>query len=395
MGVQFIRNNSKGKNLRLKAEKLLCQEDETNGLYDVHKLVHELQVHQIELEMQNEELMKSQIELQSANNKYFELYNFAPCGYFTLDTNGIIKDVNIAGTNILGIEKENLVERAFIRFIGHDSRYKFTKLIENVILSDKILKCELELLRQNKPLTVIMEMNSNIYSAQYKRSILVTIVDISELKNAEDEIKKSLQEKEVLLREINHRVKNNLQIITSLLHLQESSAADEDPVDVLKKTQGRVKSMAMVQEKLSQSPSLSKINLKNYVEKLVNDILNSYGKSETIKTNLFIEKLDVSIDTAIPVGLIINELVTNTVKYAFKHYQGTINLKITSKYDLDKFIEIHIADDGIGIPENIDPENSDSLGLQLVNSLVNQLEGKMKYNRGKGTEYILTLKIED
>lgn len=315
---------------------------------------------------------------------------------FYLDTNGIIKDVNIAGTTILGIGKENLVEMAFIQFIGHDYRYKFTKLIENVFSSGKILKCELELLRQKKPFTVIMEMNSNIYSTQNKRSILVTIVDVSELKNAENEIKKSLQEKEVLLREINHRVKNNLQIITSLLHLQESSAADEDPVDVLKKTQGRVKSMAMVQEKLSQSPSLSHINLKNYVEKLVNDILNSYGKSETIKTSLSVEKLDVNIDTAIPVGLIINELITNTVKYAFKHYQGTITLNISTKYeDLDKFIEIRIADDGIGIPENIDPENSDSLGLQLVNSLVNQLEGKMEYNRVKGTEYILNLKIED
>lgn len=84
MGVLLIRDYSKGKNLRLNAEKLLCEEDETNDSYDVHKLVHELQVHQIELEMQNEELMKSQIELQSANNKYFELYNFAPCGYFTL-----------------------------------------------------------------------------------------------------------------------------------------------------------------------------------------------------------------------------------------------------------------------------------------------------------------------
>lgn len=376
----------------MKAEELLNQKIKgINIPQDVNELIHELQVHHIELEMQNEELMKNQIELQTANIKYFELYNFAPCGYFTLNPNGIIMDVNLAGTAILGIEKFNLTKSAFIKFVEHGSRYKFTKLIEKALGNEKILKCELELLKEKEPFPVIMEMNSNLYTSENSNSVLVTIVDISERKNAEELLKKSLHEKEILLREINHRVKNNLQIITSLLHLQENSADDEDAVDVLKESQGRVRSMAMVQEKLSQSPTVTHIKLKDYVEKLIYDILYSYGTLDTIKTNLIVEDLDLNIDTAITLGLIINELITNTAKYAFKNSKGTLTLDIKSR---DEYLDVIIADDGIGIPKDIEFENSDSLGLQLVESLVNQLDGTMKLNIDNGTEYKISIKCE-
>jgi len=340
--------------------------------------------------MQNEELRKSQIKLQNSNIKYFELYNFAPCSYFTLDPDGMIIDVNYAGASLLGIEKIYLINRTFIQFVAHDSRYKFTKLIENMTSYNQIRKCELELSNKKKTFPVIMEINLNRYNEKKTPSVMITVVDISELKKAEKQVKKSLDEKEVLLREINHRVKNNLQIISSLLHLQEGCAECEDAVDVLKESQGRVKSMAMVQEKLSQTPNYSHINLKDYVEKLVHDILYSYGSLETIKTDLNIEDLNLNMDTSILLGLIINELVTNIVKYAFKGTEGTLTVHITSK--LSEMIEIIIADNGIGIPEYVDPEKSNTLGLQLVSSLVDQLEGNIKLNTSHGTEYTIIVK---
>ena len=142
--------------------------------------------------------------------------------------------------------------------------------------------------------------------------------DITKLKQGEIKIRKSLDEKETLLREIHHRVKNNLQIIASLLHLQESTVNDGELANILKESESRVKSMAIVYDKLSHSPNFNDINFKQYIEKLVYDILYTYGiKKGTIDIQLDIEDINLNIDTAIPLGLIINELVTNSVKYAF------------------------------------------------------------------------------
>lgn len=206
----------------------------------------------------------------------------------------------------------------------------------------------------------------------------------------EKELKNSLAEKEVLLREIHHRVKNNMQIISSLLNLQIQYEDLDETVGVLKESQGRVKSMAIIHEKLYQSSNLTYINFKEYVEKLIMDIFYSYGiKIGTIESVLNIEDIHLNIDTAIPIGLIINELVTNSVKYAFPKCKGKISLKLISNQD---HLELTIKDNGIGIPEGIDVENSKTLGLQLIQNLVNQLEGKLEMHSKNGTEFKITFK---
>ncbi len=207
-------------------------------------------------------------------------------------------------------------------------------------------------------------------------------------KRAEQEIKQSLQDKEVLLREIHHRVKNNMQIISSLLNLQIRHVDGEQETNILKESQGRVKSMAMVHEKLYQSPTFTKIDFKDYAEKLINDIFYSYGvRKGTIETEIDVEDIHIGIDTAIPCGLIINELVTNSVKYAFPDNQGTLQIRLKTRND---HLEMVIADNGIGLPENLDYENTDSLGLQLVNNLVRQLDGQITLDRSKGTSFTIS-----
>ncbi len=214
--------------------------------------------------------------------------------------------------------------------------------------------------------------------------------DITQRKKTENEIKKSLDEKEVLLREIHHRVKNNLQIIASLLHLQEVSEDEKEIVDVLRESEGRVKSMAMVHEKLYQSPNLTDINFKQYIEKLIYDILYTYKiPTRTIKTNMIIEDINLNIDTAIPLGLIVNELVTNSVKHAFPQSEGTITIKLKP---LHEQIELTIADNGIGLPKDFDLEKTETLGLKIVNSLVNQIDGKIKLDMTDGTEFKINFK---
>lgn len=204
---------------------------------------------------------------------------------------------------------------------------------------------------------------------------------------AEKQIKKSLREKEVLLREIHHRVKNNMQIISSLLNIQIQYENLDETIEVLKESQGRVKSMSIIHEKLYQSSSLTNINFKDYVENLVLDIFYSYGLvTSPIESVMEIEDISLNIDTAIPLGLIINELVTNSVKYAFPSDEGQIKIKLVSKQDQ---LILTIEDNGIGISEDIDIENSKTLGLKLVHTLTDQLEGKLELKADNGTQFNL------
>jgi PAS domain S-box-containing protein len=235
-----------------------------------------------------------------------------------------------------------------------------------------------------------VEISAYIFTLKGKKVSIATIRDLTERKKAEDDLKESLKEKEILLREIHHRVKNNMEIISSLLKLQIKQVEEEEAENVLKESQGRVKSMAMIHEKLYQSKSFTKINFKNYVENLVNDIFYSYGiKKGTIEPKLEIENINIDIDTLIPVGLIINELVTNSVKYAFPKGKGTIKIKLRSNQDQ---LELIIADNGVGLPDEMDYKNTDSLGLQLVNGLVYQIDGEIELQRSQGTEYKITFK---
>jgi two-component sensor histidine kinase len=220
--------------------------------------------------------------------------------------------------------------------------------------------------------------------------ILIINSDITERKQAENKIIKSLQEKDILLREIHHRVKNNMQIISSLLNLQIQQEGLNETIDVLIETQGRIKSMALIHEKLYQSDSFININFKEYIEKLVMDIFYSYGiKAGSIEPVFDFEEINLNIDTAIPLGLISNELVTNSIKYAFPESEGTINIKFKSLQDE---MELIIKDDGIGISENLDIENTKTLGLQLVNILTEQIDGEIKLDRTNGTKYKITFK---
>ncbi|MTK63751.1 MAG: PAS domain S-box protein [Methanobacterium sp.] len=217
---------------------------------------------------------------------------------------------------------------------------------------------------------------------------LVSLMDITERKSAENQIKSSLKEKNILLKEIHHRVKNNMQIISSLLSLQTKFVNDEEALDILKESQNRVRSMAIIHEKLYQSKDLSEINFGDYIESLVSNLFYSYNANNTdIKPVYDVEDLSLNIDTAVPCGLIISELVSNSLKYAFptkKEGEILVSLKFRNgKY------ELIVSDTGVGMPE-VDVDNLDSLGLLLVFNLTEQLDGDITINRNHGTEFIIS-----
>lgn len=214
--------------------------------------------------------------------------------------------------------------------------------------------------------------------------------EISERKQAEEQIKASLKEKEVLLKEIHHRVKNNLQIISSLLKLQSHSIKDVQTLDIFKESQSRIRTMALIHENLYQSNDLSKINLSEYINKLVVNLFRSYQtNSSVIKPTINIDDVFLEIDVAVPCGLIVNELVSNSLKYAFPSGgEGEIWIEIFS--DDKHNLVLIVKDNGVGLPKKFDLVSTKTLGLQLVNNLVEQIEGTVKNNSKSGTEFRIT-----
>jgi PAS domain S-box-containing protein len=198
--------------------------------------------------------------------------------------------------------------------------------------------------------------------------------DITARKVVEEQIKASLLEKEVLLKEIHHRVKNNLQVISSLLSLQSEYLQDERLRKVLKESQNRVKSMAIIHQRLYQSGNLAEINFADYIHELCSQLFRSYGAaSRRISLDVQAEEVALGVDRAIPCGIILNELITNALKYAFPRDDGgTVTVRLQA---LESAVELSVIDDGIGLPDGLDVRTSNSLGLKLVNMLTEQLGG--------------------
>ncbi|GAB1544845.1 hypothetical protein NUACC21_75210 [Scytonema sp. NUACC21] len=212
--------------------------------------------------------------------------------------------------------------------------------------------------------------------------------DITERRETEQRIKASLEEKEVLLKEIHHRVKNNLQVICSLLQLQSRYTEDPQTLNILKESQNRVKSMALIHEKLYQSEDLSRIDFSDYIHNLAKNLLYSYTVNlNEIRLKLDIADVTLNLETAIPCGLFINELVSNALKHAFPQgQQGKICIKL---HQVNEQFLLTVSDDGIGLPEHITLSNTTSLGLRLVKIWSNQLQGSLELDRSYGTTFKL------
>ncbi|MEN6290690.1 MAG: sensor histidine kinase, partial [Methanobacterium sp.] len=231
-----------------------------------------------------------------------------------------------------------------------------------------------------------------IQDSHGKNIVIETNRDITERKKSEDKIKASLKEKEVLLREIHHRVKNNLQIISTLLQLQSDEITDQKTLENYRESENRIQSIALIHEKMYQSRDISNIDFTSYIKSLINDLMYSYdADSRNIKSVIDTGNFLFSIETVQPLGLIVNEIISNSLKYAFKNRdEGTVLVKL-EKMDSNKF-KLIVSDNGMGFPENIDFRNTSSLGLQLVNELVKQLEGDIELNIDDGTEFVIIFK---
>lgn len=215
--------------------------------------------------------------------------------------------------------------------------------------------------------------------------------DITEKILAEEKLKESLKEKEILLKEVHHRVKNNLQVISSILNLQSSYVKDEKTLNILKESQNRIKSMAFIHESLYQTNDFSKIDFSEYVISLSKNLVHSYELFDNfVSLKLDVKNVSLNLDQSIPCGLLINELISNALKYAFpKKEKGTITVKL---YEKEETVYLKVKDDGVGLPKDIDYRNTESLGLQLVMTLTEQIGGNIELDNSKGANYNITFK---
>ncbi|HNS63335.1 MAG TPA: histidine kinase dimerization/phosphoacceptor domain -containing protein [Anaerolineaceae bacterium] len=213
-----------------------------------------------------------------------------------------------------------------------------------------------------------------------------------ERRRGEESIKGALQEKEVLLREIHHRVKNNLQVISSLLSLQADHVEDPQIVAAFRETQARVRSMSLIHEELYQASNLARVNFSDYLRRLTGYLANAYGVGGRVRIHMDVRDVLLGVDTAIPLGLIVNELVSNALKHAFPDGRhGEIALWLTRIEDEadQHWYELVVQDNGKGFPDNVDYRNTDSLGLQLVQVLSRQLRGHVELSVNGGTRFSL------
>jgi len=214
-----------------------------------------------------------------------------------------------------------------------------------------------------------------------------------ERKKVEEKIQNSLKEKEILLQEIHHRIKNNLQIVSSLLSLQGALSGNAEVKLKLRDSRDRIKAMALLHETLYASENIGKIDPNIYFHSIVTSLTQAYTSSvQKIETSIWIDERikDVDMDFAVPCGLIINELVSNSIKYAFPKGKG--NISISLKKFNGSGVALNVKDNGIGLPDNFNHEEVDSLGLQIVHLLAEQMNGKITTSNVGGTEFNINLK---
>jgi len=221
--------------------------------------------------------------------------------------------------------------------------------------------------------------------------IQVTMRDVTERKRAEEQIRASLNEKEILLKEIHHRVKNNMQVIISLLSLQTSGIKDRDLLRIFNDSMNRIRAMALVHEKLYQSEDIGKIDFTSYITTITEDLISNnsihHGRP---RLRIEAEIIHLGLDQAIPCGLIVNELITNTLKYAFPDSTADAEILISLRQENDGTVTLMIRDNGVGMAETPDPKGISTLGLQLVHVLVEQIGGRYRIDREGGTAWTIT-----
>ncbi len=378
---------------------------------------------------EKEELLN---DLRQSKNLLETVVNAIPAPVFYQDAQGVYLGCNSAFADYLGLKRKDIVGKTGFDIAPRNLALQYQEEDMKLLANESAQVYEANVVHADGTPHLAIFHKAVFHTPDGSVAGLVgAILDISERKQAEEQIRASLNEKEVLLKEIHHRVKNNLQVISGLLTLQASQTNDERLQRLLKQSQSRIWTMALIHQTLYQSGNLADIDMADYIRSLSGNLLSSYAQVAMPPTVSFdLIPLRLAIDKAIPLALIINELVTNAIKHAFPHDRpGEISIALREYGDrsrpvttdttgmaanLDRVLtehiditpregtalrapthELTIADNGAGLPAGFDPKNQKSLGLQLVTMLVKQLDGTLAIGSSKGTAVTITFSYHE
>lgn len=308
---------------------------------------------------------------------------------------GIIKSWNHGAEKIYGYSEEEVLGKSISILIPPDCPDELYRFLDKISKGEHVKHYETKRMCKDGRIIDISLTISPTLNADGDVIGASTIArDITQKKITEKALKKSLKDKEMLIKEIHHRVKNNLMIITSLLSLQSQYINDQESRTIFQESENRARSMALIHEKLYQSGEGKTIDFTEYIRSLGMELYRTYALNPSlIKLEMELDNARLDVDTAIPMGLIFNELITNCLKHAFPDERTGkiwINFKKT-----DEGYVLMVADDGVGLPEDFDLERSDSFGLKLVNILTKQVEGKLQLDTIKGTSFTINFSEQE
>jgi PAS domain S-box-containing protein len=333
------------------------------------------------------ERMRMEESLVASETRYRRLFETAKDGILILDAEtGKIDDVNPFLIRLLGFSKEEFIEKtiweigAFKDIVAN--KENFLELQQKEYMRYEDLPLE-----NAKGEIVQVEFISNVYLVDGKKVVQCNIRNITDRKIAEELIVTLFAEKELILKEGHHRIKNNMSTISSLLSLQAETLTNPEAIAALRDAGSRVESMMMLYNKLYRSDNFNSLSVLNYLPPLIDEILANFPNCRSVKVEKKIEDFCLGASKLQPLGIITNELLTNIMKYAFKGASsGSILVYAALK---DKTVFLSIEDDGNGMPESVDFANSPGFGLTLVSLLTKQLNGSIRIERGKGTKILL------
>ncbi len=342
------------------------------------------------------ERRRAEEALRASELKYRTLVTMMKEGLMAVDDNDVIQYVNPRTCELLGYGPHEMVGRGVVTFVADDEGRAL--LEEKKHLRTRGVSDTYELAMQTRAgRKIYVQVSGTPVVDDDGRLVgsLGVLMDVTERKRSEEKIRAALTEKTVLLKEVHHRVKNNLQVISSLLSLQSSQIEDAKTRDLFKESQSRIRSMSLVHEKLYQSGDLSSIDCGEYLNSLAVILFRSYGgESRGIRLNVETNGIHFGVDAAIPCGLIVNELVTNSLKYAFPHLgnPGAAGGEVSIFLDrpAEDTIRLRVEDDGVGLPAHLDLRATRSLGLQLVQILSEQLGGTLAVEGKTGARFTIT-----
>jgi PAS domain S-box-containing protein len=336
-----------------------------------------------------EQRRRKEKRLNESNELFNDLTLTSPMGIWRSDLDGNCLYINNRCSDIIGISPQNALGKTWLKNIHSDDKESFSSQWDKAVKSSTNFKYECRYMTSEEKTAEVL--GRPIFEKNDNRKVLGyigTIADITSFKTLEESLKKSILEKDILLKELHHRIKNNLQVVSGLLHLQEENATDPQLLNTLKESQNRVLSMALVHERILESESFSEIDIEKYIYTLVTQLLSIYSSNNLdISLDVQVQIKSFNFDKSIYCGLIINELVSNSLKYAFKANQNN-QIKILVLNTNSGKTKLIVSDNGVGFPEDFCLEDSESIGLKVVSLLVeSQLEGTVPLDKGDGAKF--------